>query len=349
MAFAGAILVIGTFSVDAMRFAFDIQFSAAQGEDATMSFVKALPEGVTNDVAHLPGVLRVEPMRAAPVVLRAGPREQYTAIVGLRRDGDLRRLVDERYVRHTLPDRGLVLGSWLANKLGVGAGDRLRVEPLEGDRRPREATVAMIVNEVIGGGAGYMDIDELCRFFGEERVVTGALVTLDRREESLFYERTKSLPAVASVLMRRSQGQMFEKTIDQNIGPMRAIEILMAAIISFAVVYNNARIALAERSRELASLRVLGFSRAEVSRILLGEMLVSTTVAIPLGLLLGYGGAAGIVGAYATELMRIPLKISDTTFAISALTVAVSATLSALIVRRRIDHLDLVGVLKTRD
>jgi putative ABC transport system permease protein len=123
----------------------------------------------------------------------------------------------------------------------------------------------------------------------------------------------------------------------------------MAAIIAFAVVYNNARIALAERSRELASLRVLGFSRSEVARILLGEMLVSTGVAIPLGLLLGYGMAAGIVGAYATDLMRIPLFVSSATYAVAALTVATSAALSALIVRRRIDHLDLVGVLKTRD
>jgi putative ABC transport system permease protein len=130
---------------------------------------------------------------------------------------------------------------------------------------------------------------------------------------------------------------------------MRTVEIIMAAIIAFAVVYNNLRIALAERSRELASMRVLGFSRSEVARILLGEMLISAGIAIPFGLLLGYGMAAGIVAAYATELMRIPLYVSSATYAVAALTVATSAALSALIVRRRIDQLDLVGVLKTRD
>lgn len=349
MAFAAAILVVGTFTVDAMRHAFDIQFSAAQGEDATVQFVKAISADAANDVAHLPGVLRVEPLRAVGVALHARSRTRYGSILGLRRSGDLRRLVDERYVVHPIPEDGLVLGRMLADKLGVRRGDRVTVEPVTGDRTPRDVVVATVVDEVIGGGGAYMDLDALRRLLGEGSVITGALVSLDRREESVFYERVRRVPAIASVALRRAQGELFERMLAQNIGAMRTIEIIMAAIIAFAVVYNNARIALAERSRELASLRVLGFSRREVARILLGEILVSTSVAIPLGLLLGYGMAAGVVGAYATDLMRIPLLVSDSTYALAALTVAVSAALSALIVRRRVDHLDLVGVLKTRD
>ena len=349
MAFAGSILVAGTFSVDAMQYAFDVQFSSAQSEDATIQFVKAIPEDAGNDVAHLPGVMRVETTRAVGVALRTDRHLRYGAIVGLRRDGDLRRLVDEKPRVHPIPESGLVLGRMLADKLGVGLGARVTVEPLEGDRAPRDAVVAMIVDEIIGGSGAYMDLDELRRFFGEERVVTGAFVRIDPRMESVFFDRTKRVPMIASVAMRRAQGEMFAKVMDQNIGTMRTIEILMAAIIAFAVVYNNARIALAERSRELASLRVLGFSRVEVSRILLGEMFVSTCVAIPLGMLLGYGIAASIVGAYATDLMRIPLMVSAKSYAIAGLTVGLSATLSALVVRRRVDHLDLVSVLKTRD
>jgi len=349
MAFAAAILVVGSFSVDAVRYALDVQFGGAQGEDATLLFVKAISRSAENDVAHLPGVLRAEPMRSVGVVLRAGTRTRYGAIMGLPKDGDLRRLVDEHHVVHPIPESGLVLGGVLADKLGLGRGDRVTVTPLEGDRTPRSVTVAMVVDEIIGGGGAYMDLDALRRFMGEENVVTGALVTLDRREENAFYRITKRIPAVASCMMRRAQGELFERVIAQSMGVMRTIEIIMAAIIAFAVVYNNARIALAERSRELASLRVLGFSRGEVARILLGEMLVTTGVAIPLGLLLGYGMAAGIVGAYATDLMRIPLFVSSATYAVAALTVATSAALSALIVRRRIDDLDLVGVLKTRD
>jgi putative ABC transport system permease protein len=349
MAFAAAILVVGSFTVDAVRYALDVQFGAAQGEDATLLFAKAIGESAENDVAHLPGVLRAEPVRSVGVVLRAGTRTRYGAIMGLRKDGDLRRLVDEHHVVHPIPESGLVLGRALADKLGVGRGHPVTVTPLEGDRTPRSVTIAMVVDEIIGGGGAYMEMDALQRFMGDERVVTGALVTLDRRDENVFYRITKRVPAVGSCMMRRAQGELFERMLAESMGVMRTIEIIMAAIIAFAVVYNNARIALAERSRELASLRVLGFSRGEVARILLGEMLVSTGIAIPLGLLLGYAMAAGVVGAYATDLMRIPLFVSSATYAVAALTVATSATLSALIVRRRIDHLDLVGVLKTRD
>ena len=169
------------------------------------------------------------------------------------------------------------------------------------------------------------------------------------REEPVFHERVKQIPAIASVVSRRATLQNVQRMLDENMGAMRLIEILFASLIAFAIVYNNARVALAERSRELASLRVLGFSRAEVSRILLGELLVSTLAAIPLGLVIGYGMAAGVSAAYGTEMMRIPLVISSQTYATAALTVAISAILSALIVRRRVDHLDLVGVLKSRD
>lgn len=348
MAFAAAILVVGMFSVDAIRFALDVQFSTAQTEDAMVLFTRAIPASAETSMEHLPGVLRAEPMRVVGVTLRHGHRKWRTAITGLPPGGELRRLVDQEQRVFPVPPAGLALGKTLAMKLGVETGDRVTVEPREGDRTPREVVVSLVVDEVIGGSA-VMELSELNRFLGEDRVVTGVLVALDRREETVFHERVKRLPSVASVSMRRAMLQSFERMLDQNIGVMRTIEIILASIISFAVVYNNARIALAERSRELASLRVLGFSRREVARILLGEMLFATATAIPLGLLLGYGMAAAVVGAYATELLRFPLVVGGGTYALAALTVAISAGLSALIVRRRIAHLDLVGVLKTRD
>jgi putative ABC transport system permease protein len=348
MAFAAAIFVVGTFSLDAIRFALDVQFSAAQTEDATIVLTQATPESAVTDVEHLPGVLRAEPMRVVGVTLRHGHRKWRTAITGLSRDAELRRLVDADRRAHPIPPEGIALGATIAGKLGVGVGDSVTVEPLEGDRTPRDVVVSQVIDEIIGGSV-VMELSELHRFLEEDRVVTAALVALDRRDEAAFHRRVKHLPAVASVSMRRAQLQNFERMIEQNMGVMQSIQMVLASIIAFAVVYNNARVALAERSRELASLRVLGFSRREVARILLAEMLFATAASIPLGLLLGYGMAAAVVNSYATELLRIPLVIGSGTYALAALTVAVSAGLSALIVRRRIDHLDLVGVLKTRD
>ncbi|MBK8256306.1 MAG: FtsX-like permease family protein [Polyangiaceae bacterium] len=348
MSLAAAILVVGMFSVDAFNFALDVQFGMAQTEDAVVTFTQPIAQGAGTELRHLPGVMQSETFRAVGVTLRHGHRKWRTALIGLPTDCQLKRLVDSDRNVYAIPPSGVALGATIAGKLGVSRGDVISVTPMEGDKTTRDLTVSLIVDEVIGGSA-VMEIGQLHRMLGEDLRASGAFVSLDPAHESRFYNRVKNVPAVMSVTMRRSQLETFDKALDRSVGVMRSIEIILASIIAFAVVYNNARIALAERSRELASLRVLGFSRAEVSRILLGEMAFATLLAIPLGLFLGYAMAAGVVDAYATELLRIPLIVDPATYATAALTVGISALLSALIVRRRIDHLDLVGVLKTRD
>jgi putative ABC transport system permease protein len=127
------------------------------------------------------------------------------------------------------------------------------------------------------------------------------------------------------------------------------IATLMACSIAFGVVYNSARIALSERSRELSSLRVLGYTRGEISYILLGELGLITLIAIPLGFFIGYWLCAYIAQALASDLFRVPLVIETKTYALAAAVVLASATVSGLIVRHKLDHLDLVEVLKTRE
>jgi putative ABC transport system permease protein len=124
---------------------------------------------------------------------------------------------------------------------------------------------------------------------------------------------------------------------------------VLAGTIAVGVVYNNARIALAERAWELASLRVLGMTRGEVSGLLLGELALEVLVALPLGWLAGYGLSAFIVELIHPETFRIPLIILPRTYALASVVVLAAGVVSALIVRRQIDRLDLVGVLKTRD
>ncbi len=141
----------------------------------------------------------------------------------------------------------------------------------------------------------------------------------------------------------------FQDTIAENLLAMRTFNILFSVIIAFGVVYNNARISLSEQSRELATLRVIGFTRGEVSGILLGELAILTLAAIPLGWLIGYGLVAMFVQGLDTEAFRIPLVIDRSTYAMAAAVVIIAAFVSGLIVRRRVDQLDLVGVLKTRE
>jgi putative ABC transport system permease protein len=194
-----------------------------------------------------------------------------------------------------------------------------------------------------------MEIGALRRLIREDRTLSGAFLQVDPAQADALYDRLKATPAVAGVSLKRTAIQSFQKTLAETFYVMIFFNLLFSSVIAFGVVYNAARVSLSERSRELASLRVLGFTRGEISAILLGELAIVTAIAIPVGFLLGYVFAGLLVAAFNTELYRFPLVVTPRTFGFAAVAVLVAATLSGLAVRRRLDHLDLVAVLKTRE
>jgi putative ABC transport system permease protein len=298
-------------------------------------------------VQHLPGVINAEPTRSVPARLRVAQRSRIVAITGLVAQPELNRVVDVTGAALRLPPDGLVLSDMLAEVLGARQGDLVTVEVLDGRRPVRRVAIAGIVEEYMGMSA-YMEIGALGRLVREESI-SGAFLQVDPAQAPALYDRLKAVPAVAGVALKRSAIESFQKTVKDTFYVMIFFNLLFSGVIAFGVVYNAARVALSERSRELASLRVLGFTRGEISFILLGELALVTWMAIPLGLLLGYLFAGLMVVAFETELYRFPFVISVRTYAYAATAVLVAATLSGLAVRRRLDHLDLVAVLKTRE
>jgi putative ABC transport system permease protein len=348
IAWAVAILVVGFYSFDAIDYIMRIQFEEIQREDAAVLFHNPRPVRVRHEVDRLPGVLSAETFRVVPARLRFGHRSKRLGIFGLYPDGQLRSLLDARLQPVPLPSAGLVLNTKLAEILGVAPGDALQVEVLEGRRPVRAVPVAALVDELIGISA-YMDLRALHRLLEEEPAVSGAYLAVDPLQAQRLYARLKLTPAVGGVAIREAMLESFQKTIAENMAISTTMLIAFACIIAFGLVYNGARIALSERGNELASLRVLGFTQREVTFLLLGEQALLTLLAIPLGWLLGWGVAALIIRAAESELYRMPLVISGETYGLAFLIVAASAFISGLFVRRRIRHLDLVAVLKTRE
>ena len=258
----------------------------------------------------------------------------------------LNRIVDRTGRVVLPPPDGLLLSKTLADVLQVAPGDRVRLEVLEGERPVRDAVVMGLVDEFLGLSV-YMDQDALHRLMREGESLSGAYLQIDSAELPRLYRRLKAMPALAGVSLTRDALRSFERTMAENMGIMTTINVVFAGIIAFGVVYNAARVSLSERSHELASLRVLGFTRAEISFILLGELALLTIVALPLGVGLGVVMAKGIIAAVETELYRFPFVITLQSAARSALTVAAAAAISGMVVRRRLDRLDLVAVLKT--
>ncbi|MEJ2347528.1 MAG: ABC transporter permease, partial [Gammaproteobacteria bacterium] len=232
--------------------------------------------------------------------------------------------------------------------LHVKVGDSVTMEALEGSRRIRRVPVVGLIKQYLGV-RGYMDLGALNRLMGEGAAVSGAYLSIDSRYANEIYRRLKDMPRVAGTTVRAQEIRNFRKTMRETMLFWSSLATTFATVIAFGVVYNSARITLTERSRELASLRVLGFTRGEISYILLGELAIVTLLAMPLGLYLGRGLCWFIASSLQSDLYRVPLILEPDTYAFAAGVVLIAAALSALAVRRRLDRLDLIAVLKTRE
>jgi len=347
-AFAVAILVVGLAFIDVMDVLIDHQFSVAMRQDATVSFVEPRPGRTLFELAHLPGVMDVEPIRAVPVRLRAGHRSRTLAITGLPATPRLNRVVDREGDPKSLPADGLVLSKRLAEILDVTPGQSVQVEVLEGPRPKKNLSMVDVVDDAMGLQA-YMQIDAVHRLMREGSVASGAALTLDSAAVDRFYSHIKATPLVAAVSLRHVILRNFRDTMAQNMNLQIFLNVMFAGIIAFGVIYNSARVSLSERERELASLRVLGFTRAEISLILLGELATVTVAALPVGAVIGFALGDLIMVIFNNEVYRLTFTVSAATLAWSFLIVMIAALGSGLVVRRRLDQLDLVGVLKTRE
>jgi putative ABC transport system permease protein len=348
IALAVAILVVGRYFVDAMQILTDLQFRTVQREDTTLIFREPLAADARHGVASLPGVVRSEPFRVVPARLRFEHASRRVPLIGLESTSELRRLVDSEGSVYAPPLEGLVLTTRLARILGVVPGDQVQVEVLEGERPVRRIAVAGDVDEQIGLSA-YLDARALSRLLREQGSVSGAFLRIDAAAEEALHARLKRLPAVAGTTTRLAALESFEGTIKQSFSIFTTVLVLFACAIAAAMVYNAARIALSERGRELASLRVLGFTRREIAVLLLGEQALLTLLALPVGFAIGWGLCMWIGGAYQRELFAIPLIVRGRAYLFALAVVLVSAFLSGWLVRRRLDRLDLVAVLKTRE
>jgi putative ABC transport system permease protein len=348
MALATAILVVSLFTRDTMEQLIDVTYFLADRQDATIGFVEKRIENVVAQVNRLPGVLVAEPFREVPVRIRHGNVERRITISGRPADADLRRIIDVDLRPVVLPESGLAISGMLGQILGVRVGDTVEVDLLEGARRTVALPVVATVEDYFGI-KGMMDRDALRKLMRETSVVNSVNLSLDQNRKDEFYAAVKSMPTVSGVALQRVSLSNFRKTVALLITTMASIYTGLAAVIAFGVVYNNARISLSERARELASLRVLGFTRSEVMRILLLELAILTLIAQPPGWVMGYGLAWIMKTNLAGELMRVRLVVEHSTYVTGTAVVVLAAVASAAVIRNRIDKMDLVAVLKTRD
>ena len=345
---AVAIVVMGNFFRDAIDHIVDTTFHLAMRGDVNVWMTEPVDALARLQLARLPGVTSVEPTRSVAVRMGYGHRSERVGLQGVAPGAQLLRVIDVDGRQSPVPDAGLLLTDRLADKLGVRVGDMVRVEVLEGRQRTLQVPVQATVREMMGLNA-YVQRDVLNRWLQEGDVASQFDVALEPGSEARFLEATKALPVVAGAFSKATLLRNMQDVSARNVRIMSTILTLFAAVIAVGVVYNNARIALAERTWELASLRVLGFTRGEVSALLLGELAIGIALALPLGMAMGLGLVHLLVELLKNDQFLFPVVISARTYAWAGLCVVAAGLASALVVRRQIDRLDMVGALKTRE
>jgi putative ABC transport system permease protein len=347
-AMAVMLLVTLFFFFDSIDELVDSFYFRENRQDLVIGMVDARPDAARFEIARLPGVRAAEPVLQVPARLAHGHLNQRTAISGLGRDTAFRTFRDAAGRGFTLPSSGIVLSEELADLLGLHGGDEVRVEILEGARRQAVLPVAAVSSEHVGLAA-YMDRRALADLAGEPGTLTGIQALVDSAARAELMQRLKAMPAVASISTREQAVTALRQTMARSMTIVIDFYIGLGAVIAFGVVYNAARISLSERGRELASLRVLGFTRSEVGYVLLGELGLLVLLALPVGCVLGRGLAWVTAHAMETKLFRIPFVMQPSTYGIAMGIALASAAVSAAMVAWRIQRLDLIAVLKTRE
>ena len=348
IALACGIMMVSGFQEGAINYMVDIQYGMSQREDMIAIYTEPASKRSLYSLQSLQGVEHAEGFRLVPANFKFEHRSYRTALHGIEPDGSLYRLLDTNLNIIELPEDGIILTDYLAELLHIKTGDMLTIEVLEGRRITVQVPVAGTAKQYLGLN-GYMRVESLNALLKEGYALTGALLKVDDRYQRDIYAELKEMPRVAGVVEHESSIESFYDTIAETILFFTFISTLLGSSIAFGVIYNSMRIALSERNRELASLRVLGFERNEVAYILLGELALFTLVAIPLGFLIGYGLCAYMAFQFDSDLYRVPLVLGINVYAFSALVVLLSSIVSAIMIWRNLADLDMVAALKSKE
>ncbi|WP_300019872.1 FtsX-like permease family protein [uncultured Roseobacter sp.] len=348
LALAVASVIASIFINDALNEIVDLAFYQTNRQDAMLIFSDDVLETTLEEARTLPGVLQAESQQFHTAILHKGHLSKRVAVEARRPGTDLSRVIDASGRLMTAPPGGILLSIRLADQLDVQAGDVIEAEFLSGRREAFDLVVTGLVEQHFGLGA-YMDLAFLNALFRQAPQLTTVNVTLDEHQTEALHKAIKELPELSGLIEMTENRQSFQDTIDQNVTVMNTIYIVIAVLITVGVTYNAARIQLSERARELASLRILGFDRGEVSYILVGEMMLIALIAQPFGWLIGAWIARTMTNAFTSDVYAIPLVLQPATFTSASLVVLTASFVSVMIVRRRLDRLNLVAVMKTRE
>jgi putative ABC transport system permease protein len=345
LALATGLLIIPNTLKSGIADILDNQWDVVQRQDLNLGITEPSSVRIIHELERLPGVLGVEPARGVAVRIYFHGHNRQVGLRSLEAGAQHSRALDQNGLEITPEPDSLIVSAKLADALGAHVGDDLIVEALEGRRPVKPFRLAGLAEDFTGIVA-YLDRPSINRFLGEGDVISGASLTIDMTRRAEFLHAIKTIPRISWIAIKETMRASFRDTTARMMGMLTTLYLSMAVIVSFGVIYNNARISLAERARELATLRVIGMTQREVGAVIVIELGLLALIAVPVGLLLGTGFAAVIIRSVNTETVRVPLVFTSYTYTFAVMVVGIASIVSSLVVLRKLKQLDLIGALK---
>jgi len=343
-----ALLIMSEHFPIAINRLLDMNFGTAQRMHATLTLSEQQTDTSLRDIARLPGVILVEPIRAAEVFFTHQHRREREVIIGIPAGATLNRLVESDRSIVEPAQHGLTLSTSLARKLAVTEGDRITVQSTSGQRVSTEVTVSKIASPFLGGSA-YIEQYALGRLLREPARISGAHVTVDATQRGALNAELKQTPSIVGVAYTANFQIALQKLFREGVGFFSNMFLFFSLSMAAGVAFSAARITISEQERDLATLRVLGYEKRAVSLLPVAEISILLTLAIPTGLLLGAALSNWMMHQFETDLFSFPLIFDSQAYARSALFVTTAVLLTTLWTRRYMDRMHLVSALKSHE
>jgi putative ABC transport system permease protein len=348
LSMATCVVVASRGWVDILDFLFDTQFQRIQREDMSVGLLRPVALGGLQEISQIPGVLAVEGYRIVPVRIRHRNHKRELSLTGWPENPTMRRRLDVHLSPIALPEQGILLSRFFREEWGLRPGESVELEVLEGDARTFHVPVAGFTDDLVGLSAS-MRIEELWRLMSESPDYNLVTLLVDPRRSSEVYVALKEMPLAVAVHLKSALYRGFEESMGGIMDVMSAVLMSFSLVIALGIIFNSVQSSFSERSWELASLRILGFTRGSVYWMLMSEIILQVLSSLLPGCLLGHAVMKGVMMAVQTEQFMFPLVILPSSYALGVLSVLTALAVSGLIVRRSMGRLSLTQALKARE
>jgi len=337
-----AISLIPSMMNSAMNDIFEGHYSDFQKMDYNINFSTPLNINAVNEIKHIVDTDRIEPKIEFPFELIYGNNKLVANIIGVKSNTEFYGFKNLKGQSINLPNDGIVLSEGLARFIGVEKGDKVKIKTFIPNKDDIYVEVKDIIKQSLGTN-GYMEISYMGNILLDKSLITGVYINSSDNIKGEL-ENIKGIASIQSLADMRS---IFEQFMGLMIGSI-SVMIVFAGILGFAIVYNSTIMNIAERRLEFSSLRVMGFSKKEIFKIITKENSVMTILGIILGIPLGQSMISSLESTFSTEIYTIEMNPTLSSYIITAILTIIFVIIAQLATYKKINSLDFIEALKNR-